>query len=107
MEAKFRPLERRIENDGITRDESFQKNSRVHPFGHERNEEIFEGLKVEPVEEKLSRYKSNWLRHATTINNKLCQKVMLNYKINGRKILGRPLKRLVVDDETCLSKPNS
>jgi len=27
------------------------------------NEEVLEELKVEPVEEKLRRYKSNWLRH--------------------------------------------
>ena len=57
MEAKFRPLDRRIKDDGITRDEIFQKNGRVHTFDHERNEEILEGLKVEPTEEKLRRYK--------------------------------------------------
>jgi hypothetical protein len=61
MEAKFRLLERRIKKDGVTRDENFQKNGRVHPHDHERNEEILEGLKVEPIEEKLRRYKSNWL----------------------------------------------
>jgi hypothetical protein len=28
-------------------------------FDHKRNEEIFEDLRAEPVEEKLRRYKSN------------------------------------------------
>jgi len=53
MEAKFRPLERRINNDGITRDEIFRKNNRVHPSDHERNEEILEDLKVKPDDENL------------------------------------------------------
>jgi hypothetical protein len=50
MKLKFRPLERRIKKDGITRYEIFQKNSRVHPLDHEGNQEIWEGLKVEPIE---------------------------------------------------------
>jgi hypothetical protein len=39
-------------------------------FDNKRNEEILEELKVEPVDEKLRRYKSNWLRHATRMNKK-------------------------------------
>jgi len=34
-------------------------------FDLKRKEEILEELKVEPVEEKLRRYKSNLLRHVT------------------------------------------
>ena len=30
------------------------------PFDHKRNEVILEELKVEPVDEKIRRYKSNW-----------------------------------------------
>jgi len=55
MEEKFRPLEKRINNVGINRDEMFRKNSRVHPSDHERNEEILEDLKVKPVDENLRR----------------------------------------------------
>jgi hypothetical protein len=29
-----------------------------------------EKLKVEPVDEKIRRYKSNWLRYGTRMNNK-------------------------------------
>jgi hypothetical protein len=61
VEAKFGPLEKGIKTIDITRDEIFQKNSQVHPFDHRNNEEIFEELKVEPVYEKLRKYKSNWL----------------------------------------------
>jgi hypothetical protein len=41
----------------INRDEIVQKNSRYGLLDHRRNEEIFEGLKVEPVDKKLSRNK--------------------------------------------------
>jgi hypothetical protein len=51
-----------------------------------------EELKAEAVDETLKRYKSNWLRHATRMNTKQ---------------LGRPLKRLLDEAETGLSRPNS
>jgi len=56
------------------------------------NEEILEELKVEPVKENLRRYKSNWPRHVTRINNNRMTKIMLNCRPNGRRQLGRPLK---------------
>jgi hypothetical protein len=37
-----------------------------------------EELKVEPVDEKLRRYKSNWLKHVTGMNNNRMPKIMLN-----------------------------
>ena len=37
-------------------------------FGHKRHEEIFEELKVEPFDEDLRRYKSNWLQPVTNSN---------------------------------------
>jgi len=40
----------------INLDDIFQ-NSRAHPSSPQRNEEILEELKVEPVDEKLIRYK--------------------------------------------------
>ena len=46
-------------------------------FDHKKNEEIREDLEVEPVDEKLKRYKSNWLRHVTRLNNRM-PKIMLN-----------------------------
>jgi hypothetical protein len=64
-------------------------------------------LKVEPVDDKPSRYKSNWLRHVTRINSSKMAKIMLNYRPNGRRRLGRPLKRLLDVAETGLSGPNS
>jgi len=42
------------------------------------NEEILGELKVEPVDEKLRRYKSNWLRHGTRMNSCRLAKILLN-----------------------------
>ena len=48
----------------------FQKKTAGYTlFDHKRNEEILEDLKVELVDEKLRRCKSNWLQHVTRMNN--------------------------------------
>ena len=75
-------------------------------FYHKRNEENLEELKVEPFDEKLRRCKSNWLQHVTRTNNRMPE-IILNCIPNGRRRLGRPLKRLFGEAETGLSRPNS
>jgi hypothetical protein len=50
--------------------------------------------KVYPADEKLGRYKSNWLRHLTTKKDRM-PKLMLNYTPYGGRSLGRPLKRVL------------
>jgi len=57
-------------------------NKRIKTADYKINEEILEEFKVEPTDEKLRRYKSNWLRHATRINNKKTPNVMLKYTTN-------------------------
>jgi hypothetical protein len=47
-------------------------------FDRKRNEAILEKLKVEAVDEKRRRYKSNWLRRVTRMNNYRMPKLMLN-----------------------------
>jgi hypothetical protein len=61
-------------------------------FDHKRNEEILEKLKLKPVEEKLNRYKSNSLQRVTSFNNSRMQKIMLNYRPDEHRRLGRLLK---------------
>jgi hypothetical protein len=58
MEAKFGPLEK-----GIKKIEFFKRVAVYTLFGHKRREEVLEELKVEPVDQKLRRYKPNWLRY--------------------------------------------
>jgi len=76
-------------------------------FYHKGNEEILYELKVGPVDEKLIGYKSNCLRHITRMNYNRMPKIMLKCGPNERRRLGRPLKRLLDEAQTGLSRPNS
>ena len=88
--------------------EFFGRRDGYHLFDRKMNEEMLEELKVESADEKLRKCKSNWLRHVTRMNNNRMAKIMLKYgRPNGRRRLGRPLKRLLDEAETGLSKPNS
>jgi hypothetical protein len=59
-----------------------------------RRLESIQGLRKEPVDEQLRRYKSNWLRHATRMNSSRMSKIMLNCRPTGRRRLVRPWMRL-------------
>jgi hypothetical protein len=59
-----------------------------------------EGVTAEPVEKKLRRYKSNWQQENAKNNVEL-------YRPNRCRQIGRPLKRLLDEAETGLSRPNS
>jgi hypothetical protein len=58
MEPITGPLEKNYKKTiDINRVTIFQKSGRKHPFWLQRKEESLEELKVEPVDEKLRRYK--------------------------------------------------
>jgi hypothetical protein len=97
-----------LKTTDIKREEISRRNSRVLPlFDQKSNEENLDDLKIEPSGEKLRRYKSNWLRHVKLMNkNEWLPKLMLNYAPNGRSRLGRPLKKVLDEVETGLSRPN-
>jgi len=76
-------------------------------FDHKTNEEILEELRVEPDDEKLRRYKSNWLLHVTRMNNNRMPEIMMKLRLNRRRRLGRPLKRLLDEAEAGLSGPSA
>jgi hypothetical protein len=46
----------------------FRRTAEHTNFDHKSNEEILGELKVEPIDEKLRRYKSNWLRNVKKMN---------------------------------------
>jgi hypothetical protein len=75
-------------------------------FDHKRNGEILEELKVEPVDEKHRRYKSNWLQHVTRLNIRM-PKVMVNYRSDRQRPLRSPLKKQLDEAEIHLWRPNS
>ena len=76
-------------------------------FDDKRNDKILLELKAEPADVKLRRYKSNWLRHVTRMDNNRMPKIMLNYRPNGQTKLGRTLKRLLDKAARGLSRPHS
>jgi hypothetical protein len=74
------------------------------------NEEILEELKAEPVDDKqikLATCRKITKTKTRMNNNNKMPKIMMNYRLHGRKRLGRPLKRLTDKAETCLSWPHS
>ena len=85
----------------------FKRTAADTRFDHKKNQGILEKQKVEPADEKLRRYKLNWLGHLTRINLNRMLKIMLNCRPNGRRRLVRPLKRLSDEAETGLSRRNS
>jgi hypothetical protein len=91
MEAKFGPIEKGIKR--LTSIEiEFFRTAVCISFGHKRKEEVLKGLKVKLVDQKLRRYKSNWLRHGTRMDSSSMSKLMLNCRPNGRRRLERALK---------------
>jgi hypothetical protein len=46
-----------------------------------------EELKLEPVDEKLRRCKSDWLRQVTGMKNSRMPKIILDYRPNERRRL--------------------
>jgi hypothetical protein len=81
--------------------------NRDEVFDQKRNGDLTKELKVEPVDETLRRYKSNWLQgHVTRMNNRI-PKIMLNFKPNRGRQLGTILKRVLDEADTDLTKLNS
>jgi hypothetical protein len=50
---------------------------------------------------------SKWLQHVTKMNHNRMQKIMLNYRPNGRRGLGSILEKLLDEVEIALSRINS
>ena len=106
VELKFGPLEKRVKMTNINQDYIFQKiGGGGTLFDHKRNVEILEELKVEPVDKKLRKYKSNWLHNLTRMKNNGMQKIVLNYRPNGRRRIERTSKRLFYSMSLSFSIP--
>jgi len=52
---------------------------------HKRNE-LLEELKVQPVDKKLRRYKSNWLEHVIRMNKNRMPKIRLKHGSNEENL---------------------
>jgi hypothetical protein len=100
VKEKYGPLEKK-DKKRLTSAEMkfFRRTAGYTLFDHKNNEEILEVLKVEPVDENLRRYKSNWLRHETRMNSSRMAKRMLNCRPNGQR-------QLVTDDDDVTASRN-
>ena len=79
----------------VNQAEKFQ-NGWVHPFLPQKEWTNFGRVESRTSwQETKSRYKSNWPKYVTRMNNNRMPKIILNYRPNGRRWLGRPLKRLL------------
>jgi len=92
MGAKHRPSEKTGKN--IISDEISQKSYGIHTFEQKKNLETVIKMETEPVEEKLRRYKSNWLIYIKNDPQNIA-KIMMNYRSKGLRCLGISLKGLL------------
>jgi hypothetical protein len=107
LEAKFGHLEKRIKKRKTSNEmKFFRRTAGYTVFDHKRNEGILEEMKAEAVDGILRRYKPNWLRHVAGMENNIMPEIMLNFRPNGGRGFGRPLKRLLDEGETGLSRSN-
>ena len=105
IEEKFGPFNKRVKETDINQDEIFQKNCWVHPFWWQK-----EWWNFGRVESRTSWLETKMIsiKLAKTCNkngrNRM-PKIMLNYRPNGQRQFGRPLKRLLDEAERGLSRP--
>jgi hypothetical protein len=64
-------------------------------LNYRRIEDTLEELKVDPVKKKLAQYKQKCLIHVRRLEDIRYPKQLLDYRPNGRRRPGRPLKRLL------------
>ncbi|KAJ4441754.1 hypothetical protein ANN_11612 [Periplaneta americana] len=54
-----------------------------------------EELQLEPVINHVKHYQNNWINHLHRMHRDRIPKVMLHYRPNGKRSLGRPKKRWI------------
>ncbi|KAJ4445242.1 hypothetical protein ANN_07043 [Periplaneta americana] len=64
-------------------------------WDHKRNEDVMEELQLEPVINHGKHYRNNWINHLHRMRRDRIPKVMLHYRPNGKRYLGRPKKRWI------------
>jgi hypothetical protein len=59
------------------------------------NEAIRKTLKVNSLNDTISKYKDNWFNHITRMDHSSFPRCMLSYKPTGKRSLDRPRKRWI------------
>lgn len=107
IEANFVPSGKRIKRDFHQLTWHFLEEQQDTLCLTTKGMNILIGLEVKPVNEKLRRCKSNWLRHVAGMNNNRMPEIMLNCRPDGRRRHGRRLQRALDEAETVVLKPIS
>jgi hypothetical protein len=59
-----------------------------------QNTEILEELKVTPIQDKISNYKTDWRDHVNQMSRTSLRKLIMQCVPKGRRDWGRPMKKL-------------
>jgi Tfp pilus assembly protein PilZ len=59
-----------------------------------QNIEILEELKVNPIQDKISNYKTDWRDHVNQMSRSRLPKLIMQYTPKGRKDRGRPMTKM-------------
>ncbi|KAJ4431868.1 hypothetical protein ANN_20474 [Periplaneta americana] len=70
-------------------------------WDHKHNEDVMEELQLEPVINHVKRYQNNWINHLHRMRRDRIPKIMLHYRPNGKRSLGRPKKRWIENSTEC------
>ena len=62
-------------------------------LGKKRSSDIREQQEIFNINDKLTQYKINWREHIQRMDDNILPKTVLNYKLEGRRNIGRPLTR--------------
>jgi hypothetical protein len=76
-------------------------------FDHKRHEKILEELKADTAEEKLRRFKPNWLRHVAIMKDNRVPKNNAELSIKWTKTTWETSESQIYESEAVLSRPNS
>ncbi|KAJ4451036.1 hypothetical protein ANN_02472 [Periplaneta americana] len=75
--------------------ESYEEIKRKTEWDHKRNEDVMEELQLEPGINHVKHYHNNWINHLHRMHRDRIPKVMLHYRPNGKRSLGRTKKRWI------------
>ncbi|KAJ4439104.1 hypothetical protein ANN_15061 [Periplaneta americana] len=83
------------EDNVITSEEETMLQAGYTKWDHKRNEDVMEELQLEPVINHVKHYQNNWINNLHRMHRDRLPKVMLHYRPNGKRSLGRPKKRWI------------
>jgi hypothetical protein len=66
----------------------------LHATDFKQNTEILEELKVTPIHDNISNYKTDWRDHVNRMSRSRLPKLIMQYIPKGKRDRGRPMKKM-------------